>query len=369
MKKLCGFAFCLLYVGSTSAQSSFPKLEAAKALLKSEEYVKAERDFREIYSIGSKKIRPISGLYLGVCLYNQLSYTQARKQFEEVAQTYPKFELQEALIYWQALSAVGEGKVLSALGFLEQLSSSRYTSQASVLRRELLDNLPKGIKRLPYLAKLYEAYPTNTEIEKRLQTALRSYVLPNEESEAIDTLFKSKWGRKNAQMLLSHSQSEPRVYHVAVLLPFFLSNWQQETPSYRKQSFVWSFYEGLCSAQSDLEKVGVSLRLYPYDTRRNSVSTQQLLSSLRDKSLQLIIGPLYWEAISEVQLFAKEQGVPILNPLSANPRLSQKGTESWLFQPNELTRARAVAAYANDQFKNQRAAIFCEQLPRSNCYL
>ena len=364
MKCICKLLLCTLLMRSTYAQLA-PSLElkTAKALLQASKYEEAEQHLRKIYNTGEEQLRPMAGLYLGVCFYKQASYTQASKQFAEVAKMYPKFGLQESLLYWQGLSAASNGQILVAFSFLEPLSSSGYATQAAVLKARLLDNLPEGREKLSHLAGLYEAYPKSTAIETRLQTALRLYIVPSEEAAVLDTLFKSNWSRTSARILLSHTQSQ--TYYVAVLLPFFLRNWQEEAPRHRKQSFVWSLYEGLLSAQHALAELGISLRLYPYDTRRSSQSTLRALSTLRDKNVDLIIGPLYWEAIAEVQTFAKERGIPMLNPLSANPRLSRQGPHSWLFQADDLTRAHALAAYVSQRFDSRRAAIFCEQLPRS----
>ncbi len=340
-------------------------LEKGKQLLTTGRYQAAKQHFLTLATGQNLSLQPMSAFYVGVCLYKEEAYAQAMTYFAQVQADYPDFPLQEALLFWQGLCAVQMGEPYMAFDYFSQLHSTRYKLQANAVTTAPLNNAAQQKAQLPLLAQLYQKYP-DEHIADKLQEALKLHIAPEEDQHTIERLFEEEWAQQKAHELLHAARMrQQQQQHVVVLLPFFFSNTWQIDSTRQKVSFVWSLYQGLCSAQRTLANANIDIQLHPYDTRRNTHDTQQLLNQLKDKDIDLIIGPLYWEAIAPVQAFAEEAGIPLINPLSSNPKLTEILENTWLFQANTLRKASAAAQYTQEQLSHKPAAIFCEILPQN----
>ncbi|HMM10756.1 MAG TPA: LysM peptidoglycan-binding domain-containing protein [Bacteroidales bacterium] len=119
--------------------------------------------------------------------------------------------------------------------------------------------------------------------------------------------------------------NEQTLYRVALLLPLYLS----ETPTAmsfagrsasaeapRGLSFA-QFYQGFVMAADSLaEHFGLRTELLILDVDQSSGSVQQALADPRLRQANLIIGPFFSQAFEQVAAFARNNKIPIVNPVT-----------------------------------------------------
>ena len=243
---ICVLVACLVEAHAQSPMSLL--FENGRKLLKDQKYEAAKENFLHIYMGEEIALQPMAGLYAGICLYYQGAYEEALEQFEEVKASYEAFPLQDPLKYWQGRAYIKQKDILAAMAQFESLHSQRYKLMADSCVSTFFEGVYPRVSNLPLLAKAYEISLVSSIIRSKLQEALLRHVPPGEE-DTIDSLFEQQETRKNAHHLLTQARLETKEYQVAVLLPFFFKEQLLRSPSDREHSFVWSLYQGMCSAK------------------------------------------------------------------------------------------------------------------------
>ncbi|MDX9697465.1 MAG: LysM peptidoglycan-binding domain-containing protein [Bacteroidales bacterium] len=142
-------------------------------------------------------------------------------------------------------------------------------------------------------------------------------------------------------------------FDVAVLLPFYIDNSEQEyyidssktnefgkkiyetvyrSPNYiypRAVNFV-EFYEGILLAVDSLKSNGFSVNLHVYDTQGDTNVVKNILLKPQLKNVDLIIGPVYSNEVEVVSRFSMQHGIKMVSPLSDNLSLTE--TNPYIFQ-------------------------------------
>lgn len=143
-------------------------------------------------------------------------------------------------------------------------------------------------------------------------------------------------------------------YHVAVMLPFMLTETDANKPGRRFQ-FVYDMYEGMKLAKEDLAKEGIDIQLYPFDTERSNVAIRRKLEE--QKGLDLLIGPLYANNIEPMATYAAQHNISIVNPFGTGAELLQHA-HILLAEPSPATMAQQAAAFAAEQLPGRTAIIY-----------
>jgi len=133
---------------------------------------------------------------------------------------------------------------------------------------------------------------------------------------------------------------------VALLLPFFLDinekmgfgvDLKAQNPFYKNSEIFIEFYEGFILALDTLRKAGLNVKLFLYDTSRDSTTIDQLLKNPEMQQLDLIIGPVYPPNIEVVARFARQNQIPMVSPLLPFTKESEKNiVSSFLAQNPDL---------------------------------
>lgn len=79
-----------------------------------------------------------------------------------------------------------------------------------------------------------------------------------------------------------------------------------------------NFYEGALMALDSLRYQGVEIHLHIFDTGKNPVVLQQILSRPDMENMDLLIGPFYTEMIEQTMAFAQEHKIFCVSPLTNN---------------------------------------------------
>ena len=108
------------------------------------------------------------------------------------------------------------------------------------------------------------------------------------------------------------------------MLPLYLEEVESMNPETATQEAIdnWNclkylqFYEGFHLAVDSLKTRGLHLQLYVYDVGKDSSQTVELLKKPEIKSADLIIGLIFHKNFRIVAGFARENNIPIVNPVS-----------------------------------------------------
>lgn len=165
-------------------------------------------------------------------------------------------------------------------------------------------------------------------------------------------------------------QAHHQVFNVALLIPFQLSYSDSislgdagslKLPSeYRSFDFI-QFYEGALIAADQAAAKGLQVKLNVFDTDAGNATskTSHLISARSLTGMDLIIGPFFANSFEQVASFAKNNKIPIVNPLSErseileeNPYVIKMQPSAWSTYSNAAR--KIAAAYPTAQFTIMR---------------
>jgi ABC-type branched-subunit amino acid transport system substrate-binding protein len=110
------------------------------------------------------------------------------------------------------------------------------------------------------------------------------------------------------------------VYKVAVLMPFHAREMgggsDAELPPRSLRAV--EFYEGMRMAFEDLDREGVRLQVYVYDTQRDEEIVKEILAKEELKDVDMIIGPTSTSGLRMAAEFAAQKQIPLISPFNPN---------------------------------------------------
>ena len=120
------------------------------------------------------------------------------------------------------------------------------------------------------------------------------------------------------------------LYHVALLLPFYLDmndtisarqkGFDEET-IYKKSGIALQFYQGALLALDSLRKLGVAVKLHVFDTENDTSKVNTFVRNNDSINYNLIIGPLYKSNFRIVSEYSRKNSVPIVVPVPQSNKI------------------------------------------------
>ncbi len=143
-----------------------------------------------------------------------------------------------------------------------------------------------------------------------------------------------------------------QVYTVALFLPFKLNvndSIMENTPPGEEQKLhpstriALEFYNGIRLALDSLQKVGLSVDLHVFESRRDSTYMNQLFASGELEKADLFIGPLYSSNLKIAANFAKRHGIHTVCPVPQSNRILLGNPNISKVDPSRVTMAQQLA--------------------------
>lgn len=122
-------------------------------------------------------------------------------------------------------------------------------------------------------------------------------------------------------------------YKIALLLPFYLAKIQAPSDTsdfsflenqelmFKHASYGIEFYEGLVLALDSMRKNGLSAKLFVYDAANDTAKIRSILSKPEMKTMDLIIGPLFFSEFMIAADFAKKNRINIVSPVKQSNKI------------------------------------------------
>jgi LysM repeat protein len=232
--------------------------------------------------------------------------------------------------------------------------------QLKSLNLDKKDNLQPGDElRLPSLAFHKETTP---------QVKGNSVVVPENGSNGQKTSF---W--KNSDSLVKKDK-----YHVAILLPFNLSQISEVEPEKIKNGFrefpgrskiSIEFYRGVLLALDSLTKMGLKTEVSFYDTGSDSTSAGSFLKVAPWKTFDLIIGPFYLTTFQQVAKIAQENKIPLVSPTLQNNKILLGNPWVIKTEASYYTQSEQLGYHVGQKYKGENILLVNPANPKEATFV
>ena len=151
-------------------------------------------------------------------------------------------------------------------------------------------------------------------------------------------------------------------YRVALMIPLYLHQVGNVTSKKSRPLAFLQFYEGfLMAADSLSRRSGLKLDLEVYDVTEDVESAQRALDQIGNHKVDLIIGPFFSRAFAEVQSYAKENSIIIVNPLTAREDVVDDNPYVVKVKPDQKAQLMQLAALVHNHYRNASVTIFSQE--------
>jgi len=303
-------------------------------------------------SLGSSdnEFKIYSIYYSGLCDFNLNKFESAQGKFENIKFNHSSWPQIDEVNYWLVRLLLEKNEYEFSFKIFSDIKSNNIKNDLY----NFLDQKVEKINDFNKLRKWHEIYPNNNVISKYFGRKLLNEPLDKNIINKIQNIL-SNVSKENLFI-----DNENYIFKIAVLLPF-MYNENDNLSIVRKNKFIMDLYNGMRIAINHLDSLGVNIKLYPYDTRRDPNVVKDILKSNYFNKMDLIIGPLYSSPVKLVSQYCLENKIFMINPLSNNNQIIDNNKYAMLFLPSNKTLAIKAANYAREKFnKNKNAIIFYE---------
>tara|TARA_X000001036_G_C20668580_1_gene801614 strand:+ start:121 stop:1899 length:1779 start_codon:yes stop_codon:yes gene_type:complete len=303
-------------------------------------------------SLGSSdnEFKIYSIYYSGLCDFNLNKLESAQRKFEDIKSNHLRWPQIDEVNYWLVRLLLEKNEYEFSFKTFSDIKSNNIKNELY----NFLDQKVEKINDFNKLRKWHEIYPNNNVISKYFGRKLLNEPLDKNIINKIQNIL-SNVSKENLFI-----DNENYIFKIAVLLPF-MYNENDNSSIIRNNKFIMDLYNGMRIAINHLDSLGVNIKLYPYDTKRDPNVVKDILKSSSFNKMDLIIGPLYTSPVKLVSQYCLENKIFMINPLSNNNEIIDNNKYSMLFLPSNKTLAIKAAYYARKKFnKNKNAIIFYE---------
>lgn len=290
-----------------------------------------------------------ASFYYALSAYNQEVPQVALDMWKQILIKHPKWDQNDEVNFWLAKASFERKKYLDAIKFSQKLSESEKNSLTLSVQEELDPML---------IGQLLEENADNEDLARLYFRSLANQSQEDRDHEKLQ-LLTEKFDFELAEVIGDFPKVMKDSYAVAVTLPFMFDSLKYVQPVIK--NLIFELYQGMLVAQDSLKQEGISVELFPFDTKKTDAVSREIISNESLANADVIIGPLYAEPINVIYPFADQQEIPVINPLSSNASLIRNNKDGFLFKPGYSTQGREAGIYATKKFtRNKNAIIFYE---------
>lgn len=320
-----------------------------KVLLQQQRYEQAMAELLPLTD-NSRYAPEASYLYALAALHNHKP-EKAYDMLLQLQNQHPNWEGMADADYLLANVLFEQGAYERALSKLQELKGSSLENDAENLKRYYLTRVDR-----PTYEQLLKRFDSDkTVAQVYADKLIGGWYRPQDRQalESIVTHFDLDRDRYLSKKALSNQG-----VNVALLLPFQLDQDLQQVA--RKSQFVTDMYAGIKLAQDSLQKQGINVNLFTYDTSADTMSVKRVLEMPELQQMDLLIGPIYKSTARVAGRFAEKKGINVINPLSQDLDMAKGNKNVLLFESSLATQARQAATYAFQNFSPKTAAVLFE---------
>ena len=351
---LLAIILVLLGFNAAIAQNIKQLFDEGKSLFDQGQYALAFGKFEPLTALmQDNDMVKYASFYYAVSAYNTGDKVIAKNAFKQIQTKYPDWEIGDEVNYWLGVIAVDQSDPNEAFGYLNKVESEELQPSVNALKQQVLNS----VGSINALNALLKEYPENIIASKLASEILRLDVQDQDLSLLED--LQSQYDLQVSLTIdgIDHSPKK-EVYNVGMFLPFAYRG-DSARIAQLESNWTTRMYHGALLGVEKLESEGVKVNLITIDTRDSRQRLDQMISSGRLDSLDLIIGPVTQGAVEMVTKFSKERKINMINPLSSNSEIMVENPYAFLYYPSNESLAIRSAEYAVKNFtRNKNAAIF-----------
>lgn len=354
MKGKIFIAFFVLAGIGAQAQTLQQKYENAKILFDKGNYGLARESFKSLSAVkANNPYAELSSFFFALSSYHEGHIAYARDMLLQMKSRNPGWENVDEANYWLTKIYFENGQNDKALATIASISDKEIMNDAVDMKAYFLGLMPEDS-----LKTMLQRYPSDGVIAGALADRIIESPITHRDNELLDELISEyKLDKSKYETIAPEKSVKKDHYQAAVILPFMVREYSNAALA--RKNFVYEIFEGIKLAQKELRDAGIDVRLYAYDSRKDSLHTKRLLASPEMKGMDLIIGPISSETIDVVSSFSYANRINMINPVSTNSQIIGRNPYSLLFLSSLETQARQAARFAAENFGDQKtAAIF-----------
>ena len=157
------------------------------------------------------------------------------------------------------------------------------------------------------------------------------------------------------------------MYNVGLMLPFEFNETElinidqlikdrQDFPL--TQNIAIELYEGIKYAIDSLQSTDCKFNIQLFDTQdRDSAQIYKVIKDPAFRNLDICIGPVYSSSFKVVAETAKEQGIPIVSPLTQQNKILFENVYASKTTPSNFMLIEALAEFVADSFRTQNVVL------------
>lgn len=153
-------------------------------------------------------------------------------------------------------------------------------------------------------------------------------------------------------------------YHVAILLPFYLSKGAGYSESVSNMSA--EFLMGAQMALDSLKKMGLNAKVYVFDTENNTEKITSILAKPEFASMDMIIGPLHKANASLIADWCLKNKVRMVCPVNVDTKILQNNPYVYTTIGSDITLMKGMAKYVAQKFKGSKIVLIKPNNPQDS---
>jgi len=344
IKKLVAITMLIYMLGINisvcNAENWFREYKLAKKYYYSKNYEMAKVLFNQLIQREyDPKVFPYALFYYALSMYRIGSVEAALDSFNNILDKYPNWEQIAEIQYWLAQINFEKKQYEAALAYLTSVSNPDL-DYINSMKLHFLNEL-----EIDVVGKYYNIYPDDKAIATVLENKIMQQPLICRDLVLLGNIEK-KFGLvrlKEKDYAIDILSVKKDSYNIAVFLPFLLETFTDENNTVSKP--IFSLYQGIVCGLEILNKKGINVNLYAYDTKKDNDTMIELLQKDEIKNMDIIIGHTYASAMSIISKHAEEQMINVFSPFSEKSDLVGFNPFLFLFNPSLETQAIKAAEY------------------------
>ena len=324
---------------------------SGKDFYNSGQYHLAAETFKQL-STHSNTFTEYATFYYGLSSYYDGKSDIAKNILLQLTRKYPNWNNIHEAQYWLGKLYFEQGSNSQAIDQLNLIKNRTLTKDISSLKVHYLSQVS-----FEELEALHQKYPNDAEVGESLARVMGQQPLSREDMNTLQVLVdKYDLSEEEITNQFVGKTEHKDQYQVAVCFPFMIDEINQDRRQNSNQ-WVLELFQGIELAQSDLKSEGIDINLYAYDTKRDSARMSEILALEEMKGMDLMIGPLYPGPSKLASVFAFDEKINMLNPLSTNPEIISQNPYSFLFHPSDDTQSKVAGSFMKGQLNQDKKAL------------
>jgi hypothetical protein len=312
--------------------------------------------------INKSPFTPYAGYYYSLAAINEGYNYLAEEMLKYILVEYPGWEHSNYVRFWLVNIYMNEREYLNGVSIAAQIDESPIQGLAD----ELIKKNLYEIDTLDKLISIYQEFPDYEALGEVVADRIVMEPIMSQDRILLNSIVRRfDFDRDKYDIIDEISSEKKSSYDIAILFPFMLAD---IVPNQAAQGneFILDMYEGMKIAQRDLNRKGIKLNIYAFDTKMDSTITRNLVRSGQLNGIDLIIGPLYPDPVKIISDFSFKNRINMFNPLSTNSNLISNNPFCFLMRPSAERQAMEAGRYIASFLKNPNGLVFYEDSDRDS---